>query len=187
MKISKNYTCDNQMDIFSFIPKSKGMIRDKCLYTDGPCNIKNTHDVANTLDDVDCKYGCCRTCKQKTLCCAACNNRYAEEKKKSFCCDKDINYIVSELNKKSNKLGITPSKTEWSIWSHVPNLGYRMEYWISREVDDSFIDIALELVDWAKEHGIELSVLNAGMGDIFISTLFTDARRNRKSDKNWKD
>jgi len=74
--------CYGQVNLFDFIPERSNLVRTECLFVPGsPCNILNAHDVARTID-IDCRYGCCISCKDKESCGAACNNRFVHIIKK---------------------------------------------------------------------------------------------------------
>ena len=69
--------------------KLKGQItietvyRTKCIIdVRKSCNIYNAGKVAINCD-IDCKFGCCNSCKEKSICGACCNNaRYLATKVK---------------------------------------------------------------------------------------------------------
>jgi len=69
--------CDGQVNLFDFIPERSNLVRTECLFVPGgPCNILNAHDIARTID-IDCRYGCCKNCKDMESCGAAC--RYSRD------------------------------------------------------------------------------------------------------------
>jgi hypothetical protein len=70
-----------QISLFDFIPERATLVRTECLFVpDSPCNILNAHDVARSCG-IDCKYGCCKSCKYNDDCGARCNqwNNYKNE------------------------------------------------------------------------------------------------------------
>ena len=108
-----------------------------------------------------------------------------------FCFDDDINEIHDRLIEIANKYGILTGTDEFTIWSHVPQYGYRL--WIDMEVtkenlqDNNFMQDIEKLVDFAKERNIELSCM---IGAVFFfdgektaslpfSTTFVDKERRK--------
>ena len=48
--------------------------RTQCILDSSkPCNIYNAGKVAINCD-IDCNFGCCNSCKEKSMCGACCNN-----------------------------------------------------------------------------------------------------------------
>ena len=83
--------------------------------------------------------------------------------KEKYCFDDDINEIHNILINISDKYGIPIERDEFSIWSHVPQYGYRMALGmkVTRENlgNENFQKDIDDLVEIAKDKEIELSTM----------------------------
>ena len=108
-----------------------------------------------------------------------------------YCFDDDINEIHDRLIEIANKYEISIATDKFTIWSHVPQYGYRL--WLDMEVtkenlqDNNFIQDIEKLVDFSKERNVELSCM---IGAVFFlnkektarlsfSTTFMDKERRK--------
>ena len=102
--------------------------------------------------------------------------------------DEDINEICRRLSSFAEKHGVGIGKTEFSIWDHVKNYGYRLDYnlIVTKEVlTDLFFADLQEIVDYAKTKKIELSPMSSffwwnGTASLFIYSTYLDERKKRK-------
>lgn len=111
--------------------------------------------------------------------------------KEKYCFDDDINEIHKKLIGNAEKYGISIGKDKFSIWSHVPQYGYRL--WLEMEVtknnlqDNNFINDIDELIDFAKERNVELSCMIGACffyegkitASLPFSTTFMDKKRQK--------
>lgn len=78
-----------------------------------------------------------------------------------YCFDDDINEIHRILIEIADKYGISIERDEFTIWSHVPQYGYRMDLGmeITRKdlTNEGFQKDIDDVVEIAKQRGIELS------------------------------
>lgn len=113
------------------------------------------------------------------------------QEKEKYCFDDDINEIHEKLIEIANKYRISICRDEFTIWSHVPQYGYRMALGmkVTREDlrNDDFQKDIDDIVEIAKEKEVELSPM---WGAIFffkedkIATLsfyttFMDKKRQK--------
>ena len=117
-----------------------------------------------------------------------------EQPQTVFCWDSDINEIVQSLQDLVTAYKLEIGKTEFKVWNHVPNLGYRLwfEIKVTREElsrEDFRADI-IKLVAKVKEKNVELSPMwGACMffskdenekGRLAFTTMFKDKARQRR-------
>lgn len=79
-----------------------------------------------------------------------------------FCWDKDINEIRSKLVDIADKHSIKHT-SEWDIWNHVPQFGYRMSFYLEISKSDytqNLLDELNEVVEFANGRKVELSIMN---------------------------
>lgn len=107
--------------------------------------------------------------------------------------DEDINQIHRDLCDISRKRNLEFS-SEWEIWDHVPQYGYRMCFKISvttEEYTDELIDKLNAVSEAAKDKDIEISVFapyfyqGHNSGSILIYSTFLDKKRQKI--KKWPD
>ncbi len=113
------------------------------------------------------------------------------QEKKKYCFDDDINEIHGRLIDVADKYGISIERDEFTIWSHVPQYGYRMNLGmkVTREDlrNENFQKDIDNIVEFSKEKGVELSPM---WGAIFyfkedktatlsFYTTFMDKKRQR--------
>lgn len=113
------------------------------------------------------------------------------QEKEKYCFDDDINEIHEKLIEIANKCKISIGRDEFTIWSHVPQYGYRMDFEmkVAREDlrNDDFQKDIDDIAEIAKEKEVELSPM---WGSIFffkedeIATLsiystFMDKKRQK--------
>lgn len=108
-----------------------------------------------------------------------------------FSWDRDINEIYERLLKTASKYLISTGKAEWTIWSHVPQYGYRL--WLDMKVtkeilqNENFLNNIEEIVKFAESKKIELSVMwgacfffkDEHTANLSISTCFMDKERRK--------
>lgn len=113
-----------------------------------------------------------------------------EQKQEKFCWDDDINEIIDKLNKYINKHSLTKGKTEWEVWSHVPQYGFRLTYEIKfkrSEYTDELLEELNKIVEFAKERNVELSPIqmpffgNKDESTIHIYSTFMDNQRRKRN------
>ncbi len=154
-----------QMSIFDFIEpqKEEEMLPcDSCGYC-----IKGCCDYPLTPDDY-CVMG--------------------DKKIPRFSWDDAINEIHRRLVNIVEKHQLSIGDVEWSVWSHVPQYGYRM--WIDVEgtkeqFTEVFFEDLQEIIDFAKKEEIELSPsMPIFFGDepapMYISSTFMDKERRKR-------
>ena len=104
-----------------------------------------------------------------------------------FCWDKDINEIRSKLVDIADKHNIKHT-SEWDIWNHVPQFGYRMSFYLEISKSDytqNLLDELNEVVEFAKDRKVELSIMNPFFfhsGDkttMSIYSTFNDKERRK--------
>ncbi len=112
--------------------------------------------------------------------------------KSGFSWDSDINQIYDKLLKTASKFQIPISKAEWTIWSHVPQYGYRL--WLNMEVtreivqNEDFLNDIEEIIKFAESRKIELTPMwgacsffkNKETANLSISTCFMDKKRRKR-------
>ena len=212
------FECEGQMNIFDFIePDQKVTPEWTCSFTtpvidngkpafktqDGKvvnlgdnkpicnfsghiCNKKSIWEVADTLDDKPkCPHICCRQCDVQG-CGARCNGSI--QPKLKFCWDDDINEILDRLNELALKYGLSLDEPKWEIWSHVPNLGYRMTANLNvrkSDLSDALFDDLDIIKTFAKTRQVDFSAFNPfffgndGVAYFHISTMFLDKARQK--------
>ena len=112
-----------------------------------------------------------------------------------FCWDADINYIESELMRIGDKYGFKNKESDFRVWDHVPQYGFRLthEFKIKKGVDkereQSFINDMNRIVKEADQRGVKFDPMwgalwfrdDTGEGTLYCYTTFKDGRRKRKS------
>lgn len=109
---------------------------------------------------------------------AACNT----EENTNHYWDEDINCISIWINRWIEKVGAEKRKEQFSIWEHVPNLGYRLEIWtylIKNATAKDWKDLDDFCIETKKNRKIEVSTSLTPTG-MMISTIFLDGRINKK-------
>jgi len=116
-----------------------------------------------------------------------------EPEEKPFCWDDDVNEIHRRICELASGYQLLVKNAEFNIWEHVPNLGFRM--WLTMEVtrevvkDQNFSDAIDEIVEYAKNKKVELSVMwqacfffeGEETASLYLTTMFMDkARMKRK-------
>lgn len=113
------------------------------------------------------------------------------EPKKEGCLitfDEDINEICRRLSSFAEKHGVGIGKTEFSIWDHVKQYGYRLDYTliVTKEVlTDLFFADLQEIVDYAMKKNIQLSPMNSlfwwnGTASMSVFSTYLDGRKKRR-------
>lgn len=108
-----------------------------------------------------------------------------------FSWDEDINEIVEKLDAVAKKNELNVSKKQWSVWGHVPQFGYRLIYTIEvhRQESEEFQKELMDIVEFAKERDVELSVYEPHffedeiVSSMYIFSTFLDKKRQKR--KNW--
>lgn len=119
---------------------------------------------------------------------------FIENESSDFCWDNDINDIVSRLEELATTYGLEVGKAEFTVWDHVPHLGYRL--WLDIKgtraelFREAFQNDVRELVTHAKSRNVELTPMwGACMffnnnenekGRLSFTTLFMDKQRRRR-------
>lgn len=107
---------------------------------------------------------------------------------KDFSWDSDINEIHKMLTEFAKQHCLPIGKTEWEIWEHVPQYGYRMTFEIEFQKEQCTDEILKELnkiVEFAKERSVELSPTQPYWynGDetatMYIFSTFMDKKRQK--------
>lgn len=102
-----------------------------------------------------------------------------------FCFDDDINNIVKMLDEIFKKHGmIIETKKDWSIWDHVPNLGYRLSYYIyfNAPLPGEIFDELERVTKYAKNKKVEAEPYGYSFyeydnkGSMSIYTIYKDER-----------
>lgn len=113
------------------------------------------------------------------------------QEKKKYCFDDDINEIHEKLIEIAGKYNITIYRDEFSIWSHVPQYGYRMALGmkVTREVlrNNDFQKDIDDIVEIAKEKEVELSPMwgaifffnEEKMATLSFYSTFIDKKRQK--------
>lgn len=119
---------------------------------------------------------------------------YIARDNNTFCWDNDINEIVRKLEELATTYGLEVGKAEFTVWDHVPHLGFRLWFDILGTKDELFrenfrSDIE-ELVIHAKSRNVELTPMwGACMffrntenekGRLHLTTMFMDKQRQRR-------
>lgn len=91
------------------------------------------------------------------------------KEKRKYCFDDDVNEIHEKLIEIADKYKISIERDEFTIWSHVPQYGYRMDFGmkVTREdLENEYFQKDIDdIVEIAKEKGVELSPV---LGAIFF-------------------
>ena len=110
------------------------------------------------------------------------------------CWDEDINYLEERLTEITDRYGYENGKTEFSIWDHVPNYGYRLSHTIKihkgNPKEREFIDEIEDLIEEARKRDIELSPMWNGLffydgsntANLYCFSTFLDSRKKRKKE-----
>lgn len=113
------------------------------------------------------------------------------QEKEKYCFDDDINEIHEKLIEIAGKYNITIYRDEFTIWSHVPQYGYRMALGtkVTREDlrNEDFQKDIDNIVEIAKEKEIELSPMwgaifffkNEESATLSFYTTFMDKKRQK--------
>jgi|GEM_PF-6526644 len=106
-----------------------------------------------------------------------------------FCPDKDINELVSDLKDLCRIHQLRYDKPKYSVWKHVPRLGYRLWFTIQVKRDTDIYEDMNALIEKYDKRGIELSAMwgavwflseNNEEASLYVSTMFKDKRKNCK-------
>lgn len=106
-----------------------------------------------------------------------------------FCWDADINEIHNRLINLANNHSMQIEDDKWTIWSHVPHLGYRMEFGVcgtKQQFTQAFYEELQTIVDFAKDRKIELSPYNPVFfkddepEPMYIYSTFMDRERRKR-------
>ncbi len=114
-----------------------------------------------------------------------------DNKNQNFSWDNDINIIYDKICDLAEKFNITIANSEWKVWSHVPQFGYRMSVTLhlkKETLQDDFWNDLNSIVEYGKQKEIEISPMQPffisadrnGCMHIF-STFMDKARRKIKS------
>lgn len=111
---------------------------------------------------------------------------YVDNAAEKFCFDDDINEIVMKLDALTEKYGLKAKKS-FSIWSHVPQYGYRLDYDISysEEKPRKFYEELDSIILDAKMKKIELSPFDNyvsgkdGFYRMYIYSTYMDKERRK--------
>lgn len=115
-----------------------------------------------------------------------------------FSWDADINEINKRLHKVADTHGITISSEDWTVWEHVPHLGYRMAVTMKLKREDlteAFFDAINDVVDFASDKEIEISPIpphffaDLEYSSMYIYSMFKDRARQKvkKDPRNRKE
>ena len=119
---------------------------------------------------------------------------FIEQDGRQFCWDDDINEIVSKLKELAESYGLEVGKAEFTVWNHVPHLGYRL--WLdirgtrAELFREDFQNDIGNIVDFAKSRSVELAPMWGAcwfftrdeneIGRLSLSTSFMDKVRQRR-------
>ena len=111
---------------------------------------------------------------------------FIEDTKDGFCFDDDINEIVKELDRLTEQYNLKSEKN-WTIWSHVPHFGYRLEYDISYrgKKPEKFYEDLNDIMSKAKKKNVELSAYDGcveaidGFYHMDVYSTFMDKERRK--------
>ena len=100
--------------------------------------------------------------------------------------DNDINEIHYKLVNLVSRHRISIQNDKWEIWSHVPHFGYRMSFSMnitSEMYTEELFQELQEIVDFAEERQVELSVMNpifySDIGTLYVFSMFMDKKRQK--------
>ncbi|MBQ6887673.1 MAG: hypothetical protein IJN54_09200 [Lachnospiraceae bacterium] len=119
---------------------------------------------------------------------------FIERESTSFCWDEDINEIVRLLEKLAESYDLEIGKTEFTVWEHVPHLGYRLWFDVKGTKQqlfrEDFRSDIRKIVEYAKDRKVELTPMWGACwfftdnenekGRLSFSTLFMDKERQRR-------
>ena len=102
-----------------------------------------------------------------------------------FCFDNDINNIVEMLDGIFEKYEmIIESEKDWSIWEHVPYLGYRLSYYIylNAPLPNQIFEELAKVTKYAKNNQIEAEPFGYSFyeyGNTGIMSIYTTYKDER--------
>lgn len=119
---------------------------------------------------------------------------YIEKDSNTFSWDDDINAIVKELEDLAGAYGLEVGKAEFTVWEHVPHLGYRLWLDILGTKDElfreNFQNDVGSIVELAKSKNVELTPMwGACMffgnsedekARLHFTTMFMDKQRQHR-------
>ena len=121
---------------------------------------------------------------------------FIERTDKYFCWDDDINEIVERLKEIAGSYGLEVGKAEFTVWDHVPNLGFRV--WFDMMVNrielkqEGFHADVTELVKHAKSKNVELTPMWGAVmfftkdeeerARLHFTTMFMDKQRQHRKE-----
>lgn len=119
---------------------------------------------------------------------------YIEKDSNTFSWDDDINAIVKELEDLAGAYGLEVGKAEFTVWEHVPHLGYRL--WLdvlgtkAELFRDNFQNDVGSIVELAKSKNVELTPMWGAVmffrntenekARLHFTTMFMDKQRQRR-------
>lgn len=99
-----------------------------------------------------------------------------------FCFDADINEIIKRLDDICSGWSVSKIEKDWSIWSHVPQYGYRLTYLICTDsATDAFLSRIRDVRDYARTRNIDIdiSLMDGSLEHtrLYIHSTFLDKRQ----------
>lgn len=119
---------------------------------------------------------------------------YIEKDSNTFSWDDDINAIVKELEDLAGAYGLEVGKAEFTVWEHVPHLGYRLWLDVLGTKDElfreNFQNDVGSIVELAKSKNVELTPMWGAVmffrntenekARLHFTTMFMDKQRQRR-------
>jgi len=119
---------------------------------------------------------------------------YIEKDSNTFSWDDDINAIVKELENLAGAYGLEVGKAEFTVWEHVPHLGYRLWLDVLGTKDElfrgNFQNDVGSIVELAKSKNVELTPMWGAVmffrntenekARLHFTTMFMDKQRQRR-------
>lgn len=116
---------------------------------------------------------------------------HSQKTEEKYCFDDDINEIHERLIRIAKKHGAGINGDEFTVWSHVPQYGYRL--WLDMEIrkdtldDENFRNDINKVIEFAKGRNIELSCMVGACffysgeetASLPFSTIFLDKKRQK--------
>lgn len=119
---------------------------------------------------------------------------YIEKDSNTFCWDDNINEIVGKLEELANTYGMEVGKAEFTVWDHVPHLGYRL--WLdilgtkNELFRENFQNDVGKIVVYAKSKNVELTPMWGAVmffgnskdekARLHFTTMFMDKQRQHR-------
>ena len=116
-------------------------------------------------------------------------DKSSEGETKAFCWDNDINEIHQRIVSLASKYGLNIAKSEFRIWDHVPQYGYRMTVDLRMkrtDMTEALNNDLAEIEDFAKGRKVEISPTmpqffrTDEFASMYIFSTFMDKERQKR-------